>query len=77
MNDPVKPLSYGDQQRLQDAATQARSARDFYRLEVRRAEDTLREKRAALQQAEDTYRDLDSKCETAAAPHLPSSEASA
>ena len=65
------PMSHGDQERLQNAATQARTTRDYYRLEVRRAEEALREKRAALMQAEATYLELDAKCNSASAPRLP------
>ena len=64
-------MSHGDQERLQNAATQARTTRDYYRLEVRRAEETLREKRAALMQAEATYLELDAKCNSVSAPRLP------
>ena len=65
------PMSHGDQERLQNAATQARTTRDYYRLEVRRAEEALREKRAALMQAEATYLELDAKCNSVSAPRLP------
>ena len=68
---PPTPMSHGDQERLQNAATQARTTRDYYRLEVRRAEETLREKRAALIQAEATYLELDAKCNSVSAPRLP------
>ena len=65
------PMSHGDQERLQNAATQARTTRDYYRLEVRRAEEALREKRAVLMQAEATYLELDAKCNSVSAPRLP------
>ena len=59
-----------DLKRLQEAATHARTVRDYHALEVQKLEHELAEQRCALQVAGDTYHRLDAEVRAVTAPKL-------
>ena len=59
-----------DLKRLQDAATHARTVRDYHDLEVSRLERELASQREALHSAGETYAKLDAELRAETAPKL-------